>query len=109
MNPSTSGDIFYYKTFDNRGVENLTKNIEQRLDNLEVYNTILNNQYYTIMRLNYSNAMLDRIRKYKINIHVPDNDYNIPLEFIKLSNIIFVKWKLSYTVFFNDNNKSIIK
>lgn len=109
MNPSTSGDIFYYKTFDNRGVENLTKNIEQRLDNLEVYNTIFNNQYYTIMRLNYSNAMLDRIRKYKINIHVPDNDYNIPLEFIKLSNIIFVKWKLSYTVFFNDNNKSIIK
>ena len=109
IDPSTNSGIFYYKTFDNSGVEELTKNIEQGLDNLEVYKAIFNNQYYTIMRLKYSNAMLDRIRKYKINIHVPDNDYNIPLEFIKLSNIIFVKWKLSYTVYFNDNNKRIIE
>lgn len=107
--PSSENDIFHIKTFNNSEVEETTRMVEQsQMDNLEVYKAIYNNQYYTIMRLTYNNIMFDRIRKYKINIHVPNNNYDIPLEFIKLSNIIFVRWKFSYTVSFNNNTYSII-
>lgn len=111
--PSVNGEIFNIKTFNNSEVEDNTRNVEQyslvhQVDNLEVYKAIFNNQYYTIMRLTYNNIMFDRIRKYKINIHVPNNNYDIPLEFIKLSNIIFARWKFSYTVQFNSNTYSLI-
>jgi len=45
--------------------------------------------------------------KYKINIHIPDNNYNIPLEFVKLSNLIFIKWNLYYNIGLNNNYKVI--
>lgn len=113
--PSVDTSIFRIKSFNNSEVEEHIRKVEQyslvhQIDNLEVYKAVFNNQYYTIMRLTYNNIMFDRIRKYKINIHIPDNNYDIPLEFIKLSNIIFAQWKFSYTVQFNrENTYSIIK
>lgn len=114
IDPSVDSSIFSIKSFNNSEVEEYIRKVEQyslvhQIDNLEVYKAVFNNQYYTIMRLTYNNIMFDRIRKYKINIHVPDNNYDIPLEFIKLSNIIFARWKFSYTVQFNrENTYSII-
>ena len=74
---------------------------------IEKYNILYDNLYYTIIRLSYNTQLYDRIMKYKINIHIPDNNYNIPLEFVKLSNLIFIKWNLSYNIGLNNNYKVI--
>lgn len=108
-----------YSGIKNSYVTDILKNEEQQiLDKYglagyyknELYNILYNNQYYSIIKLTYNSQLFDRIRNYKINIHVPDNNYNIPIEFIKLSNILFVTWNFEYTITFNESNKySIIE
>lgn len=98
----------------NTAVQNIIKDKEQTelYNNTsyknELYNILYNNQYYTIIKLTYNNQLYDRIRQYKINIHVPNNNYNIPIEFIKLSNVLFVSWRFSYIVTFENDVYDVI-